>query len=404
MLVDAFSACSIGVSVATDGTQYQTEVFAASHLPAALSALQVHTCSAHGPSNRFPAGTVPFEKSLSSDNCPRCTDTCPCDYCCTQRGTTYRPLDGAIKGHRPSGLAKVVKSPRTAKPNPTSTHKPKPTITRTRIIAPPEPALDQMVIDPVVPYAIMYNFDDEPIAYTYFGVDKNDEAITDVVVAKPMKFRRVFVGAVQESWNLAPDAVIFVDPLVRPSKRKNPVVADAPPEMVDEPRATDQDQGEDQDQDQDQDEVPSNTDVHSSPLSSSSPSPPPPNRIPDPDEVDSADPPPLSNVLQAGDDEGSNEMEDVPMPLVEYSDSDDDSSPTDEPRPTGTGKDEVPSNPEADSSPLSSPPSPAPDAALSPLILEGVNSVDLPLPPERDSSPLSSLGPPSSPADLCNDI
>ncbi|KAJ7330308.1 peptidase family C54-domain-containing protein [Mycena albidolilacea] len=33
MLVDAFPACGLGVSVATDGTLYQTEVFAASHSP-----------------------------------------------------------------------------------------------------------------------------------------------------------------------------------------------------------------------------------------------------------------------------------------------------------------------------------------------------------------------------------
>ncbi|KAJ7714766.1 peptidase family C54-domain-containing protein [Mycena maculata] len=40
MLVDGFPACGLGVSVATDGTLYQTEVYAASHSPAALAALQ----------------------------------------------------------------------------------------------------------------------------------------------------------------------------------------------------------------------------------------------------------------------------------------------------------------------------------------------------------------------------
>jgi hypothetical protein len=34
MLVEAFPACGLGVSLATDGTLYQTEVFAASHSPA----------------------------------------------------------------------------------------------------------------------------------------------------------------------------------------------------------------------------------------------------------------------------------------------------------------------------------------------------------------------------------
>ncbi|KAJ6522191.1 hypothetical protein DFH09DRAFT_1251014 [Mycena vulgaris] len=41
-LVDAFPECGLGVSVATDGTLYQTEVFAASHSPAARAALQAH--------------------------------------------------------------------------------------------------------------------------------------------------------------------------------------------------------------------------------------------------------------------------------------------------------------------------------------------------------------------------
>ncbi|KAJ7494901.1 peptidase family C54-domain-containing protein [Mycena latifolia] len=49
-LVDAFPACGLGVSVATDGTLYQTEVFAASHSPAARAALHHSTgpASSHG--------------------------------------------------------------------------------------------------------------------------------------------------------------------------------------------------------------------------------------------------------------------------------------------------------------------------------------------------------------------
>ncbi|KAJ7670541.1 hypothetical protein B0H17DRAFT_1141772 [Mycena rosella] len=43
-LVDAFPACGLGVSVATNGTLYQTEVFATSHSPTSLAALPaVHT-------------------------------------------------------------------------------------------------------------------------------------------------------------------------------------------------------------------------------------------------------------------------------------------------------------------------------------------------------------------------
>ncbi|KAJ7828238.1 hypothetical protein B0H14DRAFT_2812364, partial [Mycena olivaceomarginata] len=48
MLVDAFPACGMGVYVAADAALYGTEVFAASHSPAALSALHVHASSAHG--------------------------------------------------------------------------------------------------------------------------------------------------------------------------------------------------------------------------------------------------------------------------------------------------------------------------------------------------------------------
>ncbi|KAJ6503191.1 Neutral/alkaline non-lysosomal ceramidase-domain-containing protein [Mycena vitilis] len=47
-LVDAFPACGLGVSVATDGTLYQTEIFAASHSPAASSsATSVSSSGSH---------------------------------------------------------------------------------------------------------------------------------------------------------------------------------------------------------------------------------------------------------------------------------------------------------------------------------------------------------------------
>jgi hypothetical protein len=41
-LVDAFPACGLGVSVATDGTLYQTEVYAMSHTPVAAPPLESH--------------------------------------------------------------------------------------------------------------------------------------------------------------------------------------------------------------------------------------------------------------------------------------------------------------------------------------------------------------------------
>ncbi|KAJ7828248.1 hypothetical protein B0H14DRAFT_2812400, partial [Mycena olivaceomarginata] len=57
-LVDAFPACGMGVFVATDAALHETEVFAASHSPAALSALQVHASSAHGQGHRSPPSSV----------------------------------------------------------------------------------------------------------------------------------------------------------------------------------------------------------------------------------------------------------------------------------------------------------------------------------------------------------
>ncbi|KAJ6491104.1 hypothetical protein C8R45DRAFT_1138163 [Mycena sanguinolenta] len=50
MLVDAFPACGLGVSVATDGKLYQTEVFAASHSPSSPASLSAASSvsSLHG--------------------------------------------------------------------------------------------------------------------------------------------------------------------------------------------------------------------------------------------------------------------------------------------------------------------------------------------------------------------
>ncbi|KAJ7644998.1 hypothetical protein B0H17DRAFT_1339095 [Mycena rosella] len=47
-LVDAYPVCGLGVTIATDGTLYQTEVFAASHSPAALAA---HSRASFAPSS-----------------------------------------------------------------------------------------------------------------------------------------------------------------------------------------------------------------------------------------------------------------------------------------------------------------------------------------------------------------
>ncbi|KAJ7734301.1 hypothetical protein B0H14DRAFT_2995804 [Mycena olivaceomarginata] len=58
MLVDAFPACGMGVYVAADAALHETEVCAASHSPAALSALHVHASSAHGRGHRSPPSSV----------------------------------------------------------------------------------------------------------------------------------------------------------------------------------------------------------------------------------------------------------------------------------------------------------------------------------------------------------
>ncbi|KAJ6483457.1 peptidase family C54-domain-containing protein, partial [Mycena vulgaris] len=51
-LVDAYAVCGLAVSVATDSTLYQAEVFTASHSPGALAAAQSHSraSSGHSPS------------------------------------------------------------------------------------------------------------------------------------------------------------------------------------------------------------------------------------------------------------------------------------------------------------------------------------------------------------------
>ncbi|KAF8174976.1 peptidase family C54-domain-containing protein [Mycena galopus ATCC 62051] len=58
MLVDSFPACGLGVSVATDGTLYQTEVFVASHSPASSSSSAASVSShGHGSSSSHARGS-----------------------------------------------------------------------------------------------------------------------------------------------------------------------------------------------------------------------------------------------------------------------------------------------------------------------------------------------------------
>ncbi|KAJ6600231.1 hypothetical protein B0H10DRAFT_2320514 [Mycena sp. CBHHK59/15] len=64
MLVEAFPACRLAVSVATDGTLYQTEVFAASHSPAfAPSSSSAASVSSHGHSSSHGSGSKKGKES-----------------------------------------------------------------------------------------------------------------------------------------------------------------------------------------------------------------------------------------------------------------------------------------------------------------------------------------------------
>ncbi|KAF7303585.1 hypothetical protein MIND_00587800 [Mycena indigotica] len=181
---------------------------------------------------KFPPNTVPFESLAPESDCPKCAGTCPCDSCCNRRGEEYHALDGVQR--RPPGYA-VPKSP----PAPRTPH----TAIPATPVVPPPPKIDfelqQMVIRPIVPFSIMYNLDDQPVAYTYFDVDDtvvfnsdntDQDGIyeemeprrkirTDAVLARRKPFRRVFIGAVQESWNLGPNPTIFIDPPPRRYKR-----------------------------------------------------------------------------------------------------------------------------------------------------------------------------------------
>ncbi|KAJ7495788.1 hypothetical protein B0H11DRAFT_2227312 [Mycena galericulata] len=56
MLIDAFPSCGLDISIATDGMLYQTEVYAASHSPAALAALAAHP--QHAPAHAHPASQL----------------------------------------------------------------------------------------------------------------------------------------------------------------------------------------------------------------------------------------------------------------------------------------------------------------------------------------------------------
>ncbi|KAF7368725.1 Lid2 complex component snt2 [Mycena venus] len=146
----------------------------------------------------YPPNTVAFAATSPHENCPKCSDVCSCDHCTSRRGEEYqysrhrRPIDETEL------IPRVPRTPGVAR----AQHN-------------PYEILDQMVIEPTTFFATLYDLNGEPFARTFLGADGN----TDFVVAKPIKRRRVFIGAVQEQWHLGPDPLVSLEPTPK-SKRK----------------------------------------------------------------------------------------------------------------------------------------------------------------------------------------
>nr|GAT44863.1 predicted protein [Mycena chlorophos] len=130
---------------------------------------------------KFPPNTVAFVASPAAEDCPKCADTCPCDHCCLKRGVAYKPLENgrSASGHPQQSRESPAKSKsRTTKPK-TATRRFGPasltrTSSRPHVQMMPDPTLDQLVVRPIVPYAIIYDLNDNPIGRTYFDVDDED--------------------------------------------------------------------------------------------------------------------------------------------------------------------------------------------------------------------------------------
>ncbi|KAJ7708242.1 hypothetical protein B0H17DRAFT_453140 [Mycena rosella] len=139
---------------------------------------------------KYDPGTVAFELSPSPDDCPRCSGICSCDTCTRRRGEVYAPLrPKAPPEPRPSGPL----LPRTA---------------RASRVQPRDLSLERMVINPVKHFANMYDHNGVRIARTFTGEDGNDQ----VVVACHANSPRIFIGAVQDEWNLGPKHIATIEP------------------------------------------------------------------------------------------------------------------------------------------------------------------------------------------------
>ncbi|KAK7052569.1 hypothetical protein R3P38DRAFT_2861120 [Favolaschia claudopus] len=149
---------------------------------------------------KYKANTVPFASGISSECCPRCNGTCSCDNCTSRRGEVYQ----FGRYYRPQVPTEKIKTG----PRALGTARPRPT---------PYKILENLVIAPTTYNAILYDLSGAPMARTYHGADGNK----DVLVAQPIKKQpRVFVGAVQEAWELGPDPIVYVEPPPAPIQKR----------------------------------------------------------------------------------------------------------------------------------------------------------------------------------------
>ncbi|KAJ7821430.1 hypothetical protein B0H14DRAFT_2599194 [Mycena olivaceomarginata] len=147
---------------------------------------------------KYEPNTIAFEATSSHESCPKCSDICSCSNCTLRRGEEYqysrhlRPKDDLEL------VSRVLRGPGVvrAKHNPYQ-------------------ILDQMIIKPTTFFATLYDLNNEPFAHTFLGVDGN----TDFVVARPMKRRRVFIGAVQEHWGLGSSPLLSLEPTPKPTHK-----------------------------------------------------------------------------------------------------------------------------------------------------------------------------------------
>ncbi|KAH6869018.1 hypothetical protein BKA70DRAFT_1578884 [Coprinopsis sp. MPI-PUGE-AT-0042] len=144
-------------------------------------------------------------------SCPACEGDCNCDHCCRKRGDTFissKPPGATNKARRAkdSPRPELQTKPTGAPVGKSTTYKP--------TARPPGLAEPNHVISnpsDVTFFAAVYDMDGQRVGTSF--ADLGDDEVSYVYVqghqrqpqpAQGAARRRVFVGAVQESWNLAP--------------------------------------------------------------------------------------------------------------------------------------------------------------------------------------------------------